>query len=318
MTLSPAFDVLGLGCTAVDDLLYVASYPPSDSKTQVRRRERQCGGLTATALVAAARLGSQCAFGGVLGDDEESRFVIDCLHREGIDLTHVLRRADARPIHSTIIVDESRQSRTILYDLSGSVGADPELPPADIIRSTRVLFVDHYGIEGMIRAARIARSAGIPVVADLERNDWPGFDQLLDLVDHLIVSRTFATRLTGEAEPATALKRLWRRERQAVAITGGEQGCWYMGQDELGLARHQPAFPVAAVDTTGCGDVFHGAYASALARGLNLPERIRFATAAAALKATRAGGQAGIPKRDAVEGFLAEHSTRISTLRDEP
>src|SRR5947209_17323218 len=146
-----SYDVLGLGCVAVDDLLYVAAYPAPDAKVQVRRRERQCGGLTATALVAAARLGARCAFAGVLGDDDDSGFVAGALVKEGIDLRHRVRRTAARPIHSTIIVDEGALTRTILFDLSGSAGADPDAPAAEVIRATRVLFVDHYGIEGMTR-----------------------------------------------------------------------------------------------------------------------------------------------------------------------
>src|SRR5947209_2728840 len=194
-----AWDVLGLGCVAVDDLLYVAAYPPADAKVQVRRRERQCGGLTATALVAAARLGARCAYAGVLGPDADSQFVVDCFRRESLDVQHLLRREGARPIRSTIIVDETCQTRTIFFDLTGSVGADPGFPPEDVLRSTRVLYVDHYGLEGMARAARVCRAAGIPVVADLERHEWPGFADLLALVDHLIVSRDFAERLTGAA-----------------------------------------------------------------------------------------------------------------------
>jgi sugar/nucleoside kinase (ribokinase family) len=298
-------DVLGLGCVAVDDLLYVPTYPVPETKVWLRSRERQCGGLTGTALVAAARLGARCAFAGVLGDDEDSRFVLDCFRREGIDTTHLQRRPGARPIHSTIIVDEGGQTRTVLFDLAGSVGADPDLPSAEVIRAARVLYVDHYGIEGMSRAARIARAAGRPVVADLERDEWPGFHGLLALVDHLIVGRAFAEKLTGAAEPAAAVDRLWRDDRRAVVVTCGSDGCWYRGDAETQL-RRQPAFPVAVVDTTGCGDVFHGAYAAALALGLELAERVRFAAAAAALKATRHGGQAGIPQREVVEAFLQE------------
>lgn len=305
MAQEPAtFDVLGLGCTAVDDLLYVEAFPTPDAKIQVRQRMRQCGGLTATALVAAARLGARCAFAGVLGKDEDSRFVIEALKQEGIDLTHVVHRADARPIRSTIIIDEAQRTRTILYDLSGSVGAQSDLPGADVIRSTRVLFVDHYGIEGMVRAARVARAAGITVVADLERNDWPGFADLLGLVDHLIVSRAFAARISGATGPPAAVDAIWTRERQCVVVTCGEEGCWFRGDDTTGRVQHHPAFAVQAVDTTGCGDVFHGAYACALARGLHLVERIRFASAAAALKAMRPGAQAGIPTRSEVERFL--------------
>ena len=243
---SPTFDVLGLGCTAVDDLLYVEAFPQPEAKVRVRRRERQCGGLTATALVAAARLGARCAFAGVLGDDADSCFVTGSLEREGIDLTHLVRRADARPIHSTIIVDEGRLTRTILFDLSGSVGASPEHPPEAVLRSTRVLYVDHYGIEGMTRAARLARAAGIPVVADLERDEWPGFHDLVALIDHLIVSRNFAARLSGEAEPAAALRKLWTATREAVVVTCGEEGCWYRGAEAEDGPRHRPAFAVQA------------------------------------------------------------------------
>jgi sugar/nucleoside kinase (ribokinase family) len=298
-------DVLGLGCVAVDDLLYVPAYPAPETKVRLRRRERQCGGLTGTALVAAARFGARCAFAGILGEDEESRFVIDCFQREGIDTTHLLRQPGARPIHSTIIVDETHQTRTILFDLAGSVGAAPDRPPEEVLRAARVLYVDHYGIEGMTRAARIARAAGIPVVADLERDEWPGFQGLLALVDHLIVGRAFAEKLTGAAEPAAAVQCLWQDDRRAVVVTCGAEGCWYRGND-FAQPRHQPAFAVEVADTTGCGDVFHGAYAAALAWGANLEERIRFAAAAAALKATQRGGQAGIPRRAAVESFLRE------------
>ena len=261
------WDVLGLGCVAVDDLLYVPAYPPPDSKVRVRRRERQGGGLTGTALVAAARLGARCAFAGVLGDDEDSRFVEDCFRRDGVDTSPVVRRPGARPIRSTILVDETRHTRTIFFDLAGSTGADPEAPSAEVIRAARVLFVDHYGVEGMTRAARIARAAGVAVVADLERDEHPGFETLLGLVDHLIVSRAFAARRTGTDDPSAAARLLWAEGRSAVVVTCGEDGCWHLDADG-DRPMHQPAFRVPVVDTTGCGDVFHGAYAAALARGL--------------------------------------------------
>src|SRR5436309_894891 len=94
-------DVLGLGCVTIDDLLYVAAYPAPDTKTPVLRRERQCGGLIGTALVAAARLGSKCAYAGLLGDDEFSAFVMERFRQEGIDVTHRVYRPEAKPIHST-------------------------------------------------------------------------------------------------------------------------------------------------------------------------------------------------------------------------
>jgi sugar/nucleoside kinase (ribokinase family) len=299
-------DVLGLGCAAIDDLLYVAAYPPSDAKTQVLRRDRQGGGLTATALVAASRLGARAAYAGTLGDDDLSEWLLQRLRQEGVDVAHIRRRPGARPIHSVIIVDEGRQTRSIFYDLAGVYGAETDWPTEEVLRSARVLFVDHFGVEGMSRAARIARAAGIPVVADFERNEMPGFDDLLTLTDHVIISRDFAERLTGTANPAAAVDRLWTPDRQAVIVTCGDEGCWYRTPADA-RTRREMAFAVATVDTTGCGDVFHGAYAAALARGLDMTDRVHFASASAALKATRRGGQAGIPTREAVEAFLKEH-----------
>ena len=303
--MNKTIDILGLGYTAVDELLYVDAYPAADSKMPVRRRRRQCGGLTATALVAAARLGCRCAYAGTLGDDEHSRFVLQRFDDEGIDMTHVRRRPDARPVCSTIIVDQGRQTRTILFDLDGVVGVDSSWPPEDVIRTARVLLVDNCGVEGMIRAARIARDAGIPVVADFESAEDPRFPRLLALADHLILSREFAFKVSGERDPALAARSLWAPDRRAAVVTCGKDGCWYASDQQPGIARHQPALAVEAVDTTGCGDVFHGAYAAALVHGRTVPDAVRFASVAAGLKATRRGGQAGIPTRAVVEARMA-------------
>ncbi len=300
-------DILGIGCAAVDDVLYVSGYPVADSKAEVNRRERRCGGLTAIALIAAARLGASCSYAGVLGDDELSRYVLQVMRDGAVDTSTTVLRPEARPAYSVIVVDESTGTRTILSDIQKVHGADDSLPSEQLIRSARVLFIDHFGIPGMIRACRIARESGIPVVADFERHEAPRFQELLGLVDHLILSRDFAARLTGQQEPPAAARSLWRQDRSAVVITAGREGCWYVDKTGNGQAAHLPAFKVKPLDTTGCGDVFHGAYAAALARGLPLRNRLRLASAAAALKAANVGGPAGIPTAGDVDQFLKNH-----------
>lgn len=304
-TAGKSIDVLGLGAVTIDDLVYVDAYPPADAKIPILRAQRHCGGLTGTALVAASRLGSKCAYAGVLGADGLSAHIIDRLREEGVDTGHVLRRAGVNPIHAFIVVDEARQTRNVFVDLTGKTGADPNWPSEETLLSTRVLFVDHIGVPGMIRAGELCRAHGIPVVADFEHDAAPDFPRLLALVDHLILSQSFAEKVTGLADPAKAAERLWGPSRNSVAVTGGRAGCWYAGLETGGKVLHHPAYQVVTVDTTGCGDVFHGAYASALAEGVPLARRIAFASAAAALKATRPGGQEGIPTKAAVEDFLA-------------
>jgi sulfofructose kinase len=300
----PKFDLLALGAVAVDDLLYAETYPAADEKAAVLRRERQCGGMSAIALITAARLGCACAYAGVLGREELSEFAAGQMRAEGVSLRHLARRVGVRPIHSVIIIDQKRGSRNIFYDLTGVLGAARDWPPAAVVEAARVLFIDWFSVPGMIRAARLARRAGIPVVADFEQRSLPGFATLLDLPDHLIVSESFAARLTGAADPGRALKKLWKKHHQLVAVTCGAKGCWYLSAGDAAAPRHQPAFRVKVVDTTGCGDVFHGAYAAALARGMNVHERIRFAAAVAALKAARPGAQKGIPTLAETEKFL--------------
>jgi sulfofructose kinase len=297
------FDVLGLGCAAVDDILYVDQYPSADAKSHVLRRERHCGGLTATALVAAARLGARCAFAGTLGFDEGSEFVLQTFRREGVNVQHVVRREGAAPVLSVIIVDKKRGTRNIFALIQNVRGADARLPKREVIEASRVLFIDYFGTAGNIRASKIARAAGIPIVSDLERTRLPRMKELVALVDHPIFSRRAAEELTREKHPGNAAAKLWRDDRETVIVTCGEEGLWFVSGEQR-KPKHVSAFKTNAIDTTGCGDVFHGAYAAALARGLPVEERIRFASVAAALKATKHGGQAGSPSRNAVENFL--------------
>ena len=302
MSESRKYDVLGIGVVAVDELLYVDDYPPADRKIVVRRRRRECGGLTGTALVAAARLGARAGYIGTLGtDDELSQIVRRQFESEGVDLAPCVVRSDARPYYSTIIVGQDPPTRTIFSLLEGHTGADPTRPDRDVICSAAVLLIDHHAVAGTRRAVDVACEAGIPVVADFERHPGRGFDELFSRVDHPILPERFAKEYTGTDSPVEAIKRLWTPNRRAVVVTCGARGCHYYDAATCDEPRHLPAPQVDVVDTTGCGDVFHGAYCVALAEGQDLDARVRFATIAAALKATQEGGQSGIPRREVVD-----------------
>ena len=304
-----AWDILGLGVVTVDDLIYVDRYPAPGTKVMIKAQRREGGGLTGTALVAASRLGARSAFGGVLGYDELSRFALRELEREGVDCAPVLHRAQARPIHSMVIVDSSTGQRTILYSAVGLTARQPEEITDELIADCRVLFVDHTAVEGGLRAVELAHAHGIPVVGDIEREDWPGVPELMRHIDHLIIGVDLAGRLTGESEVASMVRALSEGGRACCIVTAGERGCWYA--EGGGAVRHYPAFEVPVVDTTGCGDVFHGAYAACIARGERVEVAVRIATAAAGIKATQPGGRAGIPDRAAIDRFLRSRPTTI-------
>lgn len=298
------YDVLGLGAVAVDDLFYVDEFPRPDGKVPVVAHERAGGGLAGTALVAVARLGLRAGFCAVLGEDELARFTLDELAREGVDTAPVIRRAGARPVHAVVIVCTHSPDRSILYSYAGVQPPTPADLPEALIASARVLLVDHSVAEAAIHASRLARARGIPVVGDLEVADFAARDDFVRSLDHLILNREWAQALCGEATALDCAQALLAGGHTAVVVTDGAAGCAYAlpGQAPVPV----PALPVAAVDTTGCGDVFHGAYAACLAQGGDVPAAVRWATVAAGLKTRQPGGRAGIPTRSELDSELAQ------------
>jgi len=147
----------------------------------------------------------------------------------------------------------------------------------------------------------------IPAVADIERDNGDQTRQLMASIDHLIVPQHFAAEITGQADPRDAVRRLHEENpRTCTAVTCGRDGCFFIA-GAGGAVAHQPAFVVASIDTTGCGDVFHGAYAACLAQGESAHRALCVATVAAGLKATRPGGRSGIPDRATIDRVLAEN-----------
>ena len=308
-----AFEILGIGTVAVDDLLHVDRYPPPDQKQQVNRTVRQLGGLIGSALATASRLGARCAYAGVLGSDELSSSVKGGLEEVGVDCSRLIERTDARPVHSVIVVDEKARTRNIFFDLAGLQPLPAKAISKELIATSKVLLIDQFGTEGNVAAARLARELDIPVVADMEWPDAMQIDELMCVVDHLIVPHAFATDVTGEQDPIRAVVQLHdRQERVCTAVTCGRKGCYYLTVPGSPGVRHQPACPITAMDTTGCGDVFHGAYAVALASGCEVPACIIEATAAAAVYASRPSGWQHLPGRNETASVIERMRTKQS------
>jgi len=301
---APRWDLLAFGVVTVDDLLYVDHHPLPGSKMPVRAKQRQGGGLAGTALVAAARLGATTAYCGVLGGDELSGFVRADLEREGVDCGPLLHDPEAWTYHSIVIVDQSTGDRCIIFSGERVREPGPERVTEELIAGARVLFVDHTIVQTALRAIELARPLGIPVVADIEAVRDPAVLGLVEQIDHLIINTQMGQELTGESNPAVMVRGLAGPQRACCVVTAGDQGCWYAEHGDEVL--HFPAFRVDVVDTTGCGDVFHGAYAACLAWGWGVRHAIEVATATAAIKATRPGGRAGIPDLPTVRHFLKE------------
>jgi ribokinase len=215
----------------------------------------------------------------------------------------VRRRADARPIHSVVIVDRRTGQRTLFYSLSGVADLEVADVRPEVIGACRVLLVDST-VAIAVRAVDLARRAGVAVVADLEHPGGAGVPELVQKVDHLIVGLDFARGLTGARNPEEMLRGLWRPSQAACVVTGGDRGCWYLARETGSAVQHRAASRVDVVDTNGCGDVFHGAYAARIARGDSVASAVAVATVAAGQKATQPGPRQGIPDWPTVSRLL--------------
>ena len=293
------FDLVGFGICSVDFLGVVEKYPAPGEKIPMTAFAKQGGGLTGTALVAAARLGVKTAYIGKLGEDEYSRFVLEEFQHDGVNVDQVIFAEGAQPPVAFIHVEQNSGERRIArywkeFDLQ------PKEIAAEVIRNSRMLFLEHHFVEAGIFAARLSKQAGGLVVVDAERN-VAGFEPILHAADYVIVSQNFAAQQTGSADPEQSASRLQQKYGGIIVVTAGESGAFCRTPENT---FYQPAFPVEVVDTTGAGDVFHGAFMAGLLEHWPLSKILEFASAVAAMKCRGLGGRAMIPNRREVEAFL--------------
>jgi sulfofructose kinase len=308
-TLSKNNYALAFGAVAVDDLVFLERFPQPEEKIAVNSKQRQGGGLAGTALVAAARMGVDTAYCGVFGNDEFSEFSRKAFEEEGVDISLLQFKQEASPFHSYVLVDQQKQQRTILYDQHGIF--EPQITPevAYAIQKAGAVMLDHTVLGIASRVIVLAKEAGVPVMADIERYTDPRLPAVLKQLDHLIISERTAEKLSDKTDPKEMLLALSSHEPACCVVTVGDQGCWWKVRG--GEIRHMPAFNVPVVDTTGCGDVFHGVYLAGLCIGFNVETSLLYATAAAGMKAAVPGGRAGSPTRAALENFLKAHASEI-------
>jgi len=256
------------------------------------------GGMAANAAVAASRLGGATAFWGRGGEDAAGHEMRTALAREGIDVRHFRLFPGGRSSVSGIIVDRSGERQ--IANFRGEFPADAGWLPLDEIAGASAVLADPRWPEGAVALFGRARSLGIPTVLDGDVADASVFEQLLPLTDHAVFSEPALAGFVGSASDE-ALARLSRFNCLVAAVTRGQAG---VNWSEEGQLKSLAAYPVDAVDTTGAGDVFHGAYALAIGGGIGVAAAMSSASGAAALKGTRPGGRGGIPTMDDCVKFM--------------
>jgi len=293
------FDVVGLGASSLDIINLVDHFPQTEEVQLAHELVLSGGGPVATAIVALARLGARTAMVDALGDDWRSEIILKQLQQEGVDTRYILTRPGQTSSTSCILVKRSTGERAIVHMPASAPELDPDEAPLSAIQAARFLHLNG------LKAARRARMAGVKVSFDGGANRYrPELRPLIALADICIVARQFGEACTGSHNLDQAAVRLLEMGPGIVVITEGVRGSQVYSKK--GQRFYQPAFAMPeVVDTTGCGDSYHGAFLFGLLRQFSLEKTAEFASAVAALNTQALGGRKALPTLKEVEQFLS-------------
>lgn len=303
----PDFDVVGIGLNATDTLLIVPRFPAYAGKEPFDEEILSPGGQVASAMVTCARLGLRTKYIGTVGDDERGRIQMQSLLNSGINLDDVQIRRNCPNQSAYIVIDQTTGERTVFWRRPDCLRLDPSEIRPEMIANTRLLHIDGHDTQAVERAARIAKEHGIPVTVDVD-TVYHGFDRVLPHVDYLITSSEFPIRWTNERDPFRALEAMQEEYKMRVAgMTLGAHGSMVRVD---GRFYYSPAFVVNCADTTGAGDVFHGAFCYAVLEAMPIQRALDFSNAMAALNCTALGARGGIRPRADAEALMARAERR--------
>jgi len=300
-------EVVCAGIAVLDAVFRVPRFPVPEAKTQASAFLFVSGGCAANAAVAIARLGGRARFAGPLGGPAGAEPIGDrivaALAAEQVDSAWSPRVAGVASSMSAICIDPDGERAIVNYRDDRLAAARPADPTA-IAATAAAVLADNRFPEFVLPICTAARARGIPVVLDADKPTRTT-DALLGAASHVVFSAEGLRATAGTHDLGAGLERIAATNRAFLAVTDGQNGVFWRASGMSGKSLWMSAFPIRPIDTLAAGDVFHGAFALALAEGREETFAMRFGAAAAAIKCTRFGGISGAPGRAEVEALVA-------------
>ena len=298
------YDILGIGVSTLDLLTIVKEFSSEEIVQQAIDAKFQGGGPVATALVAAAKLGAKVAMIDSLGDDLIGQSILQEFHQYGVTTKHIQITPGKTSSIASIWIRESDGKRSIAYRPGNAPELTDNCIAIEIIKKAKVLHLNGRHLQSCLKACRLAKEHQIKVSFDGGGGRYRSeLDSLIPYLDICIVARDFAEKYAKTTKIQNAAQTFLDLGAELVVITDGEHGSYIFTQQEEPF--HQPAFKINnIVDTTGCGDVYHGVFLFSLISGLTLKESARRATAAAAINTQRIGGRGMLSTMPEIIDFL--------------
>ncbi|SDW75964.1 sulfofructose kinase [Lutibacter oricola] len=292
------FDVIVSGMMVVDILSEVPSTIKKGAKHEVSKILVQGGAPAGNAACVIAQNNLKTAFLGYKANNTLSLIANEELKKCDVDTSLLIESKNFQPAIAVVEVDPNNGDRTVFYSTNNYKPLQPKDINEEWIKNSRLLLVDGYDVVGNLELLKIAKKHSIPSVLDIEAGDISILKEMISLGSHIILPLEGAQMISGLETPEECIKSLSKLTKGLLVITDGANGSWALENHKI---IHQAAFPTKVVDTTGCGDAFHGAYASALLKGRNLAERMEYASAYASIIAAHFGGRSYFPTMEEVQ-----------------
>lgn len=295
--------IVGIGANVYDTLILSKEYPTEDTKLRAADLKVSGGGPCATGLCAAAKLGADTSYIGVLSDDASGLFLASDMKKYGVSTEDAEVKSGFVSFSSFILLNTQNASRTCVFHKGTIPPLELNEKQIESIKRADLLLIDGNEMQAAIAASKIAKENGTKILYDAG-GLYDGVENLLPYADILIPSEEFAEAHTGTDNAEDAAKKLFEMySPEVVVVTCGKiGGIIYDGKQ----AVNYPSFPVNTVDSNGAGDVFHGAYSFAVTHGLDYLNAAIFSSAVSALKCTKVGAREGVPTLSEVTEFLKE------------
>ncbi|MBN1494472.1 carbohydrate kinase family protein [Candidatus Peregrinibacteria bacterium] len=289
----PKYDLVAIGGATVDHLNVVEHFPEKDQKIVPLWSSLQGGGQAATAVAAAAKLGLKTAMVGTVGEGPIGEFAMETLKKEGVDTSLMVQQKGKAPALSSIIIEDKIGSRTIVADRGQVKNLPLNEEMYEAIKNCKVVHSDAHFPEENMELIKFARKNGIPVCIDAEPHT-PNHREFAKLADIFIVSRRFVENQFGH-DYERALKEYINNGAKIAVVTLGKYGAIGVQKEDMEIYSVPEYVVEPVVDTTGAGDVFHGAFLYAWLQKWDFKKIMKFSNVCASLKCLKIGGRLGMP-----------------------
>lgn len=293
-------DVVGIGRAPLDILYVVDHFPTGDDLIRVEEASMQGGGPVPNALCALSHLSASTALLDTIGDDWQGQKIREDLDDDHVNTKFMHVLPSGRSTVSTILVHKTTGKRAIINYRGDTKDHTLEPMEIDLISKARILHITGTYPETVSFAAGQIRSSGGKVSFDGGAGLYKEADRkILPNVNYCITAFGYAQNYTGKDSISAMLDAFLMEGVEVAGITCGTEGSWF--KQSGGVEFHQPAFILpTVVDTTGCGDIFHGVFLYGVLKHFPLEKSVRYASAAGAIVSTRLGGRKSIPTLDEI------------------